>query len=120
MTLGNGASIVIKAGASLELYLDGNLEAKNSMGLENQTSVAANLKIKGTANCLKINLKANSGSLYCDIYAPYADVATFNGASYTGSVAANSFTMDHGSSFCADSSGSEKTLDPAQGCWWEE
>lgn len=120
LTLGNSAALVVSPGASLQLYLDGNLEAKNSVGLENQTNFAANLKLFGTVNCALINLKAKSGSLYVDVYAPSADVTLFNSATINGTVAANNFTMDNGGSFCADPNSAHYTLDAGQGSWWEE
>jgi hypothetical protein len=120
LTLGNNKSIIVNPGGSLELYLDGNFEGKNSMGFENLTNDATKLKIQGTENCTFINLKAKSASLACAIYAPSADVSLFNSANIFGTVAANSFTMKLGGSFCSDPNSARYTLDPAQGSWWEE
>ncbi|MDO8336410.1 MAG: hypothetical protein Q7T74_06555, partial [Candidatus Saccharibacteria bacterium] len=66
ITLSNGATpaeLIIKPGASLELYLNGYMETKNSGGLDNQTGDSLNFWIFGTDKCTSIGLKANSTSL---------------------------------------------------------
>jgi hypothetical protein len=123
LTMFNGAGVkelVVKTGASLELYLNGKLETKNSGVLDNETGVATNFKIFGTPTCTQIDLKAKSGSLAVAVYAPSADVTLFNSATIYGTIAANNFTMKLGGSFCADANSANYTLDAAQGSWWEE
>jgi hypothetical protein len=82
--LKNGAAIEVNNNASLKLYLDGDIDGKNSSGFNNKTTVPSNLRIFGTGNDQKIDLK-NSTALYAVIYAPDTEMVVHNSVNAYGS-----------------------------------
>ena len=99
--LGQECQIVIKDGASLALYLDGNLDAGNEAGINNQ-SLPANLKIFGTSTGVQyLTLKAKSESLGA-IYAPNAIVTVMADGDIYGTITAKSFELKSGGNFYYD------------------
>ncbi|MBN2456982.1 MAG: hypothetical protein JXB29_10700 [Sedimentisphaerales bacterium] len=86
MTMNNGAEILIDPGASLTLYLNGQLEDKNSSGITNATNDSTKFTLYGTDNCVKVDLKAKS-DFYGSIYTPNADLTLFNGGDVVGAIA---------------------------------
>lgn len=121
--LGNGSEISVKPGASLELYLGGNLVNQNSAGIINETDITANLKIYGLPGCVQMDLKAKS-DLYAAVYAPSATTNLFNSGNFYGALVADTFTMKNSGSFYFDSSLKSTTIDDAAavfsiGRWWE-
>ena len=85
MILGNSADIEIAGGASLILYLGGNVEQKNSSSINNNTKDVKNLKIYGLDSCLSMDFK-NSSEMYGTIYAPNADVVIHNSNKTYGAI----------------------------------
>ena len=69
VTMKNDSEIIVQVGASLELYLGGNLEGKNSTGFSNNTNNPGALKIYGLPTCASIEFKAKS-NIYAALYAP--------------------------------------------------
>jgi hypothetical protein len=123
-TLHNSAEIIVAAGGSLELYLGGDLVNQNSVGFDNETNVAANLKIYGLPGCTSMDLKAKS-DLYAAVYAPNADVVLFNTGDFIGSLVGNSFEMKNSGNFVYDISLSNVGIDDPATCftldrWWED
>jgi hypothetical protein len=99
--LGQQCQIVIKDGSSLALYLDGNLEAGNEAGINNE-SVPSSLKIFGTSTQEQyLTLKAKSETLGA-IYAPNAVVVIMADNDIYGSVTAKSFELKTGGNFYYD------------------
>jgi hypothetical protein len=99
--LGQECEIVIKEGASLTLYLDGDMVADNSAGINNQNP-PANLKFYGTSTGEQsLILKAKSESLGA-VYAPNANVTVIAKSNIRGSLVANSFELKNGGDFYYD------------------
>lgn len=85
MILDQDATLEIEAGATLVLYLGGDLEAKQSSFVMNGGDAPANLTIRGTADCQNIILH-NDGDFYGVIDAPYASLDIMNSGEFYGSV----------------------------------
>jgi hypothetical protein len=124
MILGQDSQLVIKAGASLNLYLGGNLEDKNSMGLYNENPQADTFKIFGLPTCTQMDLKAKS-DLYAAIYAPDAVINLFNSGTFTGAIVGNSFYMKNSGVFIYDTSLAYGFIDDPAAVfdlvrWWED
>jgi hypothetical protein len=101
LDLGQDCEIVITEGASLTLYLDGDMVADNSAGINNQNP-PANLKLYGTSTGEQsLILKAKSESLGA-IYAPNATVTVIAKSDIRGSLTANNFELKNGGDFYYD------------------
>jgi len=102
--LGQSCQIVVKEGASLTLYVDGDIHSRESSGIntENAAKQADTLKLYATGeDPQSFDIKAN-GEWVGIIYAPNADVTLYaNGDAY-GAVVANSFEFKAGSSYHYD------------------
>lgn len=96
MSLGNSVDIDIEEGASLTLYLGGNLEQKNSSALNNDTKEAKNLQIYGLDSCEVMDFK-NSSEMYGTIYAPNADVVIHNSNKTYGAIIVKSLEWKNSS-----------------------
>lgn len=90
--LNNGAEVMVNDGSTLKLYVDGDIEAKNSAGIQNQNKVPSDVRIYGTGTGQQFNLK-NSNDLYGVIYAPNADMVLDNGGSARGSIITSTFEL---------------------------
>ncbi|HIJ52711.1 MAG TPA: hypothetical protein HPP66_06105 [Planctomycetes bacterium] len=101
ISLGQECQIVIKDGSSLVLYLDGDMDAANDAGINNE-SLPTSLKIFGTSTEEQsFTLKAKSESLGA-IYAPNATVTIMADGDIYGSVTAKSFELKSGGNFYYD------------------
>ncbi len=107
--LGNSAEIRIGGSsdgdddASLILYLGGDLEAKNSSGLNNLTQEAGRFELYCLSSCQSIDLK-NSSDFYGAIYAPSANVLLRNSADVYGSIVADTFELKNSATVYYDTS----------------
>jgi len=111
MLLGQGCEILIKSGSSLTLYLDGNLIAGNSNGINNETMIPGNFKLYGTGDAVqKFELKAKSG-FYGAIYAPNADTTIKAGGDIYGACISSNFQMMSKSNFHYDEALSDASVD---------
>ncbi|MCI0498834.1 MAG: hypothetical protein L0Y36_04010 [Planctomycetales bacterium] len=108
--LGSAAKIEVKEAASLDLYFDGDLDAKNSAGICNASRVPSRVKLFGTGSNQKIDLK-NDGALYGVVYAPEADMTVHNEADVYGSVIVNRFELKNGGDVCYDKALKEVSLE---------
>jgi len=101
LDLGQECEIVIQEGASLILYLDGDMVADNSAGINNQNP-PANFKFYGTSTGEQsLILKAKSESLGA-VYAPNATVTVIAKSDIRGSLTANNFELKNGGDFYYD------------------
>ncbi|MHC4461120.1 MAG: DUF7305 domain-containing protein [Planctomycetota bacterium] len=99
--LGQECEIIIKEGASLTLYLDGDLNAGNNAGINNE-SLPASLKLFGTSTEeQQFTLKAKSESLGA-VYAPNAVIILSADGDVRGSIVSKSFEMKSGGNFYYD------------------
>ena len=116
--LGAGCEIQIKPGATLNLYVDGNIDAGNSMGFNN-LGTPPSLKLWGnwtkdtptTEPCQKWVLKAK-GEYLGQVYAPAAAVTVDNGSELWGAFTSYSFEMMHGGNLYYD--GALREVDPTK------
>jgi len=110
LDLGQACEIVIQEGASLTLYLDGDMVADNSAGINNQNP-PANLKLYGTSTGEQsLILKAKSESLGA-IYAPNATVTVIAKSDIRGSLTAYNFELKNGGDFYYDEALRKITID---------
>ena len=101
ISLGQECEIVIKDGSSLALYLDGDMDAGNNAGINNE-SVPSSLKIFGTSTEEQsLILKAKTKTLGA-IYAPNAVVIIMADNDIYGSVTAKRFELKAGGNFYYD------------------
>lgn len=99
--LGQECEIVIKDGATLVLYLDGDFVADNDAGINNESDPTS-LRIYGTSTEEQtLMLKAKSESLGA-IYAPNGIVTIVALSDVRGAVTAKSFEMKSGGNFYYD------------------
>jgi hypothetical protein len=110
--LGQDCEIVIKEGASLTLFLNGDMIADNNAGINIQGS-AASFKIFGiNTDHQSIILKAKSETIGA-VYAPNASVAVFAQSDLRGSIIADSFELKAGGNFYYDKALSEVPIEEA-------
>jgi len=99
--LGEECEIVVNEGASLTLYLDGDLDAGNNAGINNNNA-PENFKLYGTGGeGQQLDIKAK-GSFFGAVYAPNADVVVNAGGDIYGSLIGSSFEMKSGGNFYYD------------------
>ncbi|MBW8041457.1 MAG: hypothetical protein FVQ85_15865 [Planctomycetes bacterium] len=99
--LGQDCEIIIKEGASLTLYLDGDMIAGNSAGINNENDPSS-LKLYGTSTGEQsLILKAKSDILGA-IYAPNANITVLAKSDIRGSLIAKSFELKNGGDFYYD------------------
>ncbi len=99
--LGQGCQIKINQGASLTLYLDGDLDAGNNAGINNEAS-PTNFELYGTSQAEQVlNLKAKSSS-FGAVYAPNAIITLMADGDVYGAFTAKSFEMKSGGNFYYD------------------
>ncbi len=103
ITLGNSAEIEILEGGSLTIYVDGDVEGKNSSKFTNKTEDAKKFKLMCTDACSNVVMK-NSGDMYGILYAPNADIELHNSATFWGSVVGKTCDMDNSSTLYYDAS----------------
>ncbi len=124
MEMKNGAEVVVQAGASLELYLRGALEGKNSAGFSNGTNDPGALRIYGLPTCTSIEFKAKS-NVYAALYAPAAAITLYNGAIFHGAVCATSLEIKNSGVFAYDDRVRAVLIDDMAAVfetqrWWED
>jgi hypothetical protein len=109
--LGQGCELVIRPGASLSLYVDGDIDADNSVGFNNE---AGNIKAfaiyaTGTGD-QSFALKAKS-SVFGVVYAPDVDIQIYPGSEMHGAIVGNSVQFKSGGNFYYDAALREVDLD---------
>jgi hypothetical protein len=110
ISLGQSCEIVIKNGATLVLYLDGDMVASNDAGINNEND-PKNFKLFGTGTDEQvITLKAKSESLGA-IYTPNAIVTIMADGDVYGSITAKTFEMKSGGNFYYDKALKNATIE---------
>ena len=122
--LGQDSALVIKPGSSLTLYLGGNMEAKNAVGIINETGDASALKIYGLDSCYKIDLKAKGDTFFGYVYAPNADLDVYAANQMAGAFVGKSFNLKSSVDFVYVpppwSAGNNDPDSYLMQRWWEE
>jgi len=88
--MGQGCELVIKQGASLTVFINGNWVAGNSSGINNETQIPENFAIYGTGQNQTLDLKAKT-DWYGTIYAPEADISINAKSDVYGAIVGNTF-----------------------------
>jgi len=100
-SLGQDCEIIVREGASLTLYLDGDLVAGNQAGINNENS-PVNFKLYGTGEgAQEFDLKAK-GDFFGAVYAPNADIIINAGGDICGSFIGSNFEIKSGGNFKYD------------------
>lgn len=108
--MGQDCEIVVAEGASLVLYLDGNLNADNSAGINSMNSPLA-FKLYGTGDeTQQLNLKAK-GDFSGAVYAPDADITVYAGGDVYGSIVGQTFEFKAGGNFFYDEALNTASID---------
>ncbi|MBN2181286.1 MAG: hypothetical protein JW715_05180 [Sedimentisphaerales bacterium] len=118
----NGGEIRILTGGSLALYVDGNFIADNGSYIYNDDMQAARMKIYGSENCTKVEIK-NSGDFWGAIYAPNAALEIKNTGDYIGSFIGSSIDVKNSGQLIFDATLSNPVEEPSYFSiqrWWEE
>lgn len=123
LTLRQGAEMRVLPFSSVQVYLDGDLSAGNSNGINNLTLIPGNFKLFGTGEPYQKWTIQNNGNFYGVYYAPTADIIIKANADIFGSVSGNSFDMRNSGNLHYDVQLSE--LIPFDtgfviDRWWEE
>lgn len=101
MTMGNGAELYMAPGSSLTVYLNGNMEDKNSAGITNATNDATKFLLYATDNCTQLDLKAKT-DFYGAVYAPNATLTMYNNGNLYGACVGKNVEMKNSGSFYFD------------------
>ena len=110
ITLNNGAELKVKNGSSLKLYFDGDIEAKNSSSIDNESEIPSIVQLYGTGTNQTIDLK-NSSDIYGVVYAPNADMTIHNKVDAYGSFIVDNFEMKNSGDVYYDKALKETSLD---------
>lgn len=93
--LGQGTELVIKPDTSLTIYLDGDLTAGNSSGINNETQDSTCFILYGTGEDQTFELKAKS-DWFGAVYAPNAEISIKSGANIYGAFVSTDFETKAG------------------------
>ena len=89
----NGTPLVPSTWSSAMIYLDGDLGAGNSNGINNMTEKPFNFQLFGTGTGTQKWVIFNSGAFYGTYYAPNADIEIKSSGDIYGSVSGKSYNM---------------------------
>ena len=95
--LGQDCELIIRPNSSLVIYLDGDLVAGNSSGINNEAQDTTAFTLYGTGEDQSFDLKAKS-EWYGAIYAPNADITIKAGSTIAGAFVSSSFSSTGGGS----------------------
>ncbi len=104
ITLGQSCEIIVRDGASLTIYADGDIQCANGSDInsENPPEAASTFKLYGTGDGQQsFDLKAKS-EFTGIIYAPNADIQLYAGGDAYGSIVANTFEFKAGGNYHYD------------------
>lgn len=99
--LGQSCEIIVRPGSSLTIYVDGNVNLDNSMGINNQAGHVKDFSLYATGTNQVFNLKAKS-SIFGTVYAPNVDITLYPGAEIHGALVGNTVTVKSGAQFYYD------------------
>lgn len=113
ISLGQSCEIVIKSGATLTIYLAGDLDTANDSGFNNETCDPKDFKLYGTGTNQSWDIKAKSDA-FGAIYAPNADIDVYANGDVYGSIVADDFEFKSGGDFYYDQALKEVTTEDEQ------
>ena len=123
-TLRQSAELIVDSGASMTLYLGGNMVAGNSNGLDNlNPDLPEALTIYGLDTCKQMDLKAKGDVFFGYVYVPEADLNVYAKNTLAGAFVGKSFTLMNSASFTFIPPTNTSDDDPDSYLflrWWEE
>jgi len=109
--MGNGCEIIVRPGSSLTLYIDGDLNADNSGGINNQAGNVKDFQLFATGTDAQLfNMKAKS-SIFGTIYAPDVDIQMYAKAEMRGAIVGKNVTFKSGGAFYYDEALRDVSID---------
>ena len=123
-TLRQSAELIVDSGASMQMYLGGNMVAGNSNGLDNlNTNLPEALTIYGLSTCTQMDLKAKGDVFFGYVYVPDAALRVYAKNTLAGAFVGKSFTLTNSASFTFIPPTNTDDNDPDSYLflrWWEE
>jgi len=111
LDMGNGCEIIVRPGSSLTIYIDGDINADNSGGINNQAGNVKDFQLYATGTEEQIfNMKAKS-SIFGTIYAPDVDITMYPSAEMRGAIVGKNVTFKSGGSFYYDEALKDASID---------
>ncbi|MHC4060287.1 MAG: DUF7305 domain-containing protein [Planctomycetota bacterium] len=108
--MGKDCEVVVRAGSSLTIYVDGDIYADNSIGFNNEAGYVKDFALYATGTGEQIfNLKAKS-SIFGTVYAPNVDIIMYPGSSLYGAIVGHSVTFKSGGAFYYDEALQDATI----------
>jgi len=102
LDMGNGCEIIVRPGSSLTLYIDGDINADNSGGINNQAGNVKDFQLYATGTEEQVfNMKAKS-SIFGIIYAPDVDIQMYPNTEMRGAIVGRNVTFKSGGTFYYD------------------
>jgi hypothetical protein len=109
--MGNGCEIIVQPGSSLTLYIDGDINADNSGGINNQAGNVKDFQLFATGTEEQVfNMKAKS-SIFGTIYAPDVDITLYPKAEMRGAIVGKNVTFKSGGVFYYDEALRDVSID---------
>lgn len=102
INLGTGCEIVVDPGSSLTLYVDGDIDASNSGGLNNTSGNIADFKLYGTSEGEQTFILRAKSDIFGLIYAPNAEIQLYPSSELHGAITGKSVLMKSGCTFYYD------------------
>ena len=100
--MGNDCEIIVRPGSSLILYIDGDINADNSGGINNQAGNVKDFQLYATGTSEQVfNMKAKS-SIFGTIYAPDVDIMMYPNTELRGAIVGKNVTFKSGGVFYYD------------------
>ncbi len=99
--LGNSCEVIVRDGSSLTIYVDGDINADNSMGFNNEAGNVKDFAVYATGTGQTFNLKAKS-IIFGTIYAPNVDITLYPGTEIHGALVGDNVQFKSGTSFYYD------------------
>jgi len=101
ITMGKGCEVIVRAGSSLVIYVDGDVTTENSTGFNNEAGNIKKFALYATGTNQTFNLKAKS-SIFGVVYAPDVDINMYPGSTVNGAIVGKNITFKSGGSFYYD------------------
>lgn len=108
--MGNGCELIVRPGSSLTLYINGDINADNSAGFNNQAGNVKDFQLFATGTEQVFNLKAMS-SIFGTVYAPDVEITLYPKAEMRGAIVGKSVTFKSGSTFYYDEALRDVSID---------
>ena len=99
-TMSGTTAVKLAPGATLEMYMGGNMDLRGSCVL-NPTGIPADCKIYGLNTCTSMRYEGTSAA-YTQMYAPYAAVTIIGDSDFSGSIVARSLQFSGNASIHYD------------------